>query len=389
MFKTVFLLVIILTAVIFTPVVFGQDLKKATWLERASVIYDQKFSESVTSSVVFETLNNNEIQFPNPLLKEISSYEEVRFITFTNMGECVMGVKDDEQCIVISFDLNLLKGDGGIKIIQANGKAIGDELISDLNSVLGLNTEFHSIWIESEGSKSVMSEFTGGSGVASAVYTMPKQETSILFENFSEFLISQNIVNSGGFYDIAKQLANMPDSIITLAVISQQQNPMFMLKVSHEYKDTPIDISQIKPLEAFNVEELERSKYFQDLFVPLNSVFQVIIIPENPSKIDLVKSSIIQKLGSVEDVSEKGWFFSSTSYDKIDARFLFGSSKSVSSDELTMNIGSWDTQNGDKFPIESIQVAQDDIGQYVILSVIVVAAIGAAMFYLKGYKRNR
>ena len=79
MFKTVFLLVIILTAVIFTPVVFGQDLKKATWLERASVIYDQKFSESVTSSVVFETLNNNEIQFPNPLLKEISSYEEAKF----------------------------------------------------------------------------------------------------------------------------------------------------------------------------------------------------------------------------------------------------------------------------------------------------------------------
>ena len=186
MFKTVFLLVIILTAVIFTPVVFGQDLKKATWLERASVIYDQKFSQSVTSSVVFETLNNNEIQFPNPLLKEISSYEEVRFITFTNMGECVMVVKDDEQCIVISFDLNLLKGDGGIKIIQANGKAIGDELISDLNSVLGLNTEFHSIWIESEGSKSVMSEFTGGGGVASAEYTMPKQETSVLFENFSE-----------------------------------------------------------------------------------------------------------------------------------------------------------------------------------------------------------
>ena len=67
MFKTAFLLMIVLSLVIFTPFVFGQELKKATWLERVSVIYDQKFSNKITSSVVFQTLNNNEIQFPDEL----------------------------------------------------------------------------------------------------------------------------------------------------------------------------------------------------------------------------------------------------------------------------------------------------------------------------------
>ena len=388
MFKIVFLLIIIVSVVIFTPSAFGQDLKKATWLERASVIYDQKFSGSITSSIIFETLNNNEIQFPDELLDKISSYEEVRFITFSNMGECVMGVKPNEQCIMISFNLNLLKGDGGINAIQTNGKAIGDELISDINSVFNINTTFHSIWIESSGAKSALSEFAGTDGIASAVYTMSKQETNLLFTNFSESLISPNIINGGGFYDAAKELASMHNSIITIVLMKQEESPMFLFKVSHEYKDASTDISQIKPLETFGVEKLERTKYFQDLFVPLNSIFQVIIVPENPLKVNSVNTGIIEKLDNVEDVSKKGWFFTSISRDKIDARFLFGTSNSVSSNELTINMGSWDIQNDESFDIENIQTGQNDDVQYAILAVIGVAAIGAAIFYLKGYRRN-
>ena len=61
MFKSVFLLLLILSSVAFTPLVFGQELKKATWLENASVIYDQKYSKTVIASIAFETINNNEI----------------------------------------------------------------------------------------------------------------------------------------------------------------------------------------------------------------------------------------------------------------------------------------------------------------------------------------
>ena len=61
--KSVFLLGIILSTIVFTPFAFGQELKKATWLESISVVYDQKFTKSIQSSVAFETINNNEIQF--------------------------------------------------------------------------------------------------------------------------------------------------------------------------------------------------------------------------------------------------------------------------------------------------------------------------------------
>jgi len=43
------------------------------------------------------------------------------------------------------------------------------------------------------------------------------------------------------------------------------------------------------------------------------------------------------------------------------------------------------------FVTEDAKSANQDAGveQYAILIVIVIAAIGAALFYLKGYRRNR
>ena len=115
----------------------------------------------------------------------------------------------------------------------------------------------------------------------------------------------------------------------------------------------------------------------------------MLIFPIEPSKINSVETNVIEKLESIEDVSEKGWFFASTSYDKIDARFLFGTEKSVSANELVMTVQP-ETSVNDDFSVNSIQVNQQSDGeQYAVLVVIIVAAIGAAIFYLKGYKRNR
>jgi hypothetical protein len=386
---------IVLSLVIFTPFVSGQDLKKATWLERATIIYDQKFSNKITSSVVFQTYNNNEMQFSDQLLEKMASHEEVRLITFMNKGECVLGVKSNEQCILISMDYEMLKSGGGINALQTNGKEIADGLISDVNSAFNLDTEFHSIWIISPGAENVLSELSGSGGLVNAVYTMPKQETGLLFENFSESLILQDIINGGGFYDVAKYLANHPDNTsITVSIIKEYDQYMLLFKVTQvNLTFRTMDISQINPLEDMGFEKIERTKYFQDLFVPLNSVFQVIIVPIEPSKISSVETNVIQELNSVEDVSEKGWYFASTSYDKIDARFLFGMEKNVSADELVMTVKPEISLN-DNFSVENIQVNQQNGGeqnggeQYAVLIVIIVAAIGAALFYLKGYKRN-
>ena len=68
-FKSVFLLTIILSSVVFTPFAFGQEFKKATWLENASIIYDQAYSKSIISSITFETINNQEIKIPDKLIE--------------------------------------------------------------------------------------------------------------------------------------------------------------------------------------------------------------------------------------------------------------------------------------------------------------------------------
>ena len=393
MLKSVFLLGVVLSLVVFTPLAFGQDLQKAALLENITVIYDQSASKSVIASVTLETVNNNAILIPDILLDKLSSHDDIRFVVFTNMGECVMGVSSDEQCIMIKFNLETIKGDGGINTVQTNAKAIGDELISDLNNMLNLNAKFHSIWVEGGGSTDIasMSEFnTVGAGTASATYTMPKQETDILFSNLTELILAQEIRNSGGFYEVARQLASQPGSTISVIITQDEERPLFLFKVSNEYKDRTDDISLINPLGFFDISELERSELFEDYFVPLNSVVRVIISPENPTQVNAVKSNVITKLTDVEDVSQAGWFFSSTSYDLIDARFLFGEEPSVSTDKLVMELGPRDNQNENGFfSVQDIRVdGQNPNEQYVILAVIIVAAIGAALFYLKGYKRN-
>ena len=55
-----------------------------------------------------------------------------------------------------------------------------------------------------------------------------------------------------------------------------------------------------------------------------------------------------------------------------------------------MELGPLDIQNtSDSFAVEKINVNTEDAeGQYAVLVAIIVAAIGAAVFYLKGYKKN-
>ena len=392
MLKSVFLLGVVLSLVVFTPLAFGQDLQKAALLENITIIYDQSASKSVIASVTLETVNNNAILIPDTLLDKLSSHDDIRFVVFTNMGECVMGVSSDEQCIMIKFNLETIKGDGGINMVQTNAKAIGDELISDLNNMLNLNAKFHSIWVEGGGSTDAasMSEFNTVGGTVSATYTMPKQETNILFSNLTELILAQEIKNSGGFYEVARQLASQPGSTISVIITQDEERPLFLFKVSNEYKDRADNISVINPLGFFDISELERSELFEDYFVPLNSVVRVIISPENPTQVDTIKSNVITKLTNVEDLSQTGWFFSSTSYDMIDARFLFGEATFVSADKLVMELGPRDAQNeNDFFSVQDIRVGdQNPNEQYIILAVIIVVAIGAALFYLKGYKRN-
>ena len=58
-----------------------------------------------------------------------------------------MGVTTEQQCIMINFSYEDLRGDGGIRMVQESGKEMANLLIDDLNKIFRTETEFHSIFI--------------------------------------------------------------------------------------------------------------------------------------------------------------------------------------------------------------------------------------------------
>jgi len=380
--------------------------EKATFQETAIILYDQKFSNSIITSIGFETTSNEEIKISNELIQKINENEKIRAVIFTNTEECVIGVTSEEQCIMINFDYQQLKGDGGIRMVQDSAREIGDKIIDEINDIIGVKGEFHSTFIHTVDDANVLLETSGavsGKGAVSATYTMPRQATDFLFADLSGRLLSKEISNGGGFYDISKEMAKEDESVITISIIKTGDSNLFMFKIAKEITDPNYNFSEISPLKELKVDEISRSDVFDGKNVPLNSVIQLLIIPSEQSKIDTIATHAIIDLTTLEGISKKGWFFSSPAGNKIDAKFLFGQDKTITYDELRLEIGPWDgrtemsfysvediTQEEeyeslDSFVKEEIDKNNDD-SQYVVLGIIIVAAIGATIFYLKGYK---
>jgi len=402
-----FLIFGIIFGVLFvTPVASAQLFEKATFQETATIIYDQKLSNSIITSIGFETTSNEEIRIPDELIGKISSNEEIRAVLFTNAGQCVIGVTSEQQCIMINFDYQRLKGDGGIRQVQDTAREMSGEVIDDLKEIFGNDAEFHSTFIHTVDDTNMLLETSGsisGRGAVSATYVMPKQSTDFLFSDLSGKLIPKDIREAGGFYTIAKELSKEDESVISISMIKNGDTNLFMFKVAKENKDAITDISKIDPLSGLGVKEMSRSDVFDERNVPLNSVIQLIVLTEKQSKIDAITTHAITDLTTLEGVSQKGWFFSAPAGDVIDAKFLFGQDKSVTHGELIMEIGEWDGESEMSFysvedipkqEYESIEEfgkdkLETDQTQYAVLGIIIAVGIGAAIFYLKGYKPKR
>ena len=390
------------------PFASGQLFEKATFQESALVIYDQQYSNSVVTSIGLETISNQEIKFTDELIKKINDNEKIRAIVFTNAGECVIGVTSEEQCIMINFDYQQLKGDGGIRMVQDSAREMGNEIIDQLNEELGVEGEFHSTFIHTVDDANLLLETSGvisGRGAVSATFTMPKQSTDFLFTDLAGTLIAKEIREGQGFYDISKKLSKNDGAIISVSIIKTGDENLFMFKVTNEIKDVADEISRINVLENFGVNEISRSDVFDGRNVPLNSVIQLVVIPSEPAKIDTIATHAITDLTTLENISKRGWFFSSPAGNSIDAKFLFGQSKVIPQDELRVEIGPWDGKSElsfysvedipqDEKEYESIEDfgkedSSEDQSQYAVLAIIIVIGIGAAIFYLKGYKPKR
>ena len=392
------LLAIMFFSLLIVPFAYAQQFEKATFQESATVIYDQKFSESVITSIGFETTDNNEIRFSNEIIEKINSNEKIRSVIFTNAGECVIGVTTEQQCIMINFTYEELKGDGGIRMVQDSAKEMANLLIDDLNKIFRTDTEFHSVFIHTADSANALLETSGavsGRGSVSATYVTDKSATDFLFTDLAGVLIPKTIRDGGGFYDISEKLSKNNDSIISISIIRNENSNLYMFKVAQEIKEKSNDVSSINVLENFGINEISRTNYFDKRNVPLNSVIHLVIIPDENRKVNAISTHAITDLTKIENVMEKGWFLNSPAGEMLDLRFLFGESKTVLAKELLVETVPWDMQsemtlysveNIEERVIEDEMPEENDQSQYAILALIILVGIGAAIFYLKGYK---
>ena len=397
--KSILLIGILFSSILIIPFADAQQFEKATFQETAMTIYDQKYSKSTIISIGFETTSNDEIKFPNDVIEKIRSNEKIRSIVFTNAGECVIGVTADQQCIMINFNYEELKGDGGIRIVQDSAREMGNVLIDDLEELFRTNTEFHSTFIHTVDDANTMMETSGvisGRGAVSATYVTDKNATDFLFADLGGILIPKTIREGGGFYDIMSEVSKNDNSIISVSMIPNDNSNLFMFKITNEIKNSSNDLELINFLENFGVNEISRTNYFDGRNVPLNSVLNLIIIPEENRKVSAISTHAITDLTVIENVMKKGWFFSSPAGEIIDLKFLFGESKTVFADELRVETAPWDMQSEitlysvEEIPEEVVEKTVENEAenqtQYIVLVIIIIVGIGAAIFYLKGYK---
>ena len=446
MLKIVILFAILALTVTLASNASAQEMKNSTFSENIVVVYNHqlirgdgaikmvKQSGDIELSVGLQSTSNNDFKFSEQFIEKIKEGEFVHSIVFANMQEidhkgdlvgCIPGVMGDSQCILINLDFKKIKefitdedrmeSDGNVKRVQIETKRIGNSLINEINNSFDSNAKFHSVYIQS-GDASEAGKVI--EGTVSAVYTMPMQSSGELFKKFSNLLISNKITRGGGFYDIAQ---NMSDSslhgyplyegqiigpsittpIISMTIFLNDDNPRYMLNVSKKYYNTVNSIVEINPLEYFYINELKRSNYFGDDFTPLNSLLDVLILTDEGQniKIKSANANVIQKISTVSDITEKGWFFAKSHGTFIGGKFLFGQSNSVTNNELKLKLSSWDgvspvnilsselAEIGEERIVEDVvEEKEEEQSQYAILAIIIVAAIAAAIYYMKGYK---
>jgi hypothetical protein len=364
---------------------FSQEMSLATFQETAQVIVDKSMSQNVTAAITLQSTSIQEIQIPAELEKKIRENDRIISITVTNQNQCVLGVID-QSCIMI----NVLRdeSDKGIAAIQNSTKDISLQLIDDLNQVLDTNAKFHSVFIHTDdqarkelGTSGVIS----GRGVISAVYTMPMEDTSSMYEKMSAILIPKTIRESGGFYDVAKNLSSHENSKMTFSIIPTEKTSLLQLRLSVDYPQLASSVNKINPLEFFKTDELKRSEYFSGGFYPLNSILQVVVLSPMETSISEVKGNIIptqmvdgEKIPT--DITKSGWVFDPEQGMRIQGKYIFGDKDSVNSNDVMFALDGSNLDNQDT----TKETFDESIAVVIIIAIV---AIAAAMFYLKGYKK--
>ncbi len=388
--KKIFILLSISFVLIFSSnEVYSQEPQLATFQETAQIIIDQNISNNVTAAIALQSTSNQEIRIPIELSDKIEDAERVIAVIITSEEQCVLGVQD-ESCIMINWSREGVEG--GIVAIQDLGKIIGDSLIDDINTFFDTDAKFHSVFIHQTDEANLALETSGvisGRGVVSSVYTMPIEDSNSMYEKLSSILLPKEIRDSGGFFDIAKKLSEDQNSRITVSIIPQNGISLMQLKLSLDYPNSAKEIQNVNPLQFLKVDDLERSSYFSSDFYPLNSLLKVVLLAEEPLKVNDIRTNqvpdVLRDGERFPEFTTDGWFFDQPAGEKIEGTYLFGKKSSIGKNELVFTVGSIDDTNGIEIVVPENEI---DSYQIVILVGIIMAAAGASIYYLKGFRNK-
>jgi hypothetical protein len=130
-------------------------------------------------------------------------------------------------------------------------------------------------------------------------------------------------------------------------------------------------------------DELKRSEYFSTGFYPLNSIFQIVILSAEPTGISNVRGNVIptqiidgEKIPT--EINKKGWIFDPEEGERIQGKYIFGQEISIYENDLIFSL------EGDEAPSLAETTVDESM---IILVIIIIGGIGAAVFFLKGYKK--
>tara|TARA_B110000438_G_scaffold270466_1_gene287604 strand:- start:104 stop:1255 length:1152 start_codon:yes stop_codon:yes gene_type:complete len=377
-----------------TNYAYSQEIGLATFQESAQLIIDKKMSQNSIASITLLSTNTQEIKIPIELEEKIRESERIQAIVITNQNNCVTGVSD-QSCILINIERN--PNDKGINAIQESTKRIGDSFIDEINQMLNTDAKFFQVYIHTSDKANQELETSGvisGAGIISAVYTMPMQDTHYMYQKISTMLLSKEIRESKGFYNVARNLSIENNSKTSFTIIPSDSKLLLQLRLSVE---TPLENltqmdetpTKINPLEFFKIKELSRSGYFSEGNYPLNSIFQIVIISNEETNASDINGNIIptQNIDGIQiptDITKKGWVFDPQKGQQIQGKYIFGENISINENELKFSLVNNNVQDKE---IKSNNTTVESNESTVIVIIITIVSIAVAIFYLKGYKK--
>jgi hypothetical protein len=369
---------------------YAQQPQLASFRESVHILVDEKIQNQTTAFITLASTSPVEMRVPSDLSEKIRNTTNVTSIVITNADKCMIGIQD-EGCVIINIVSPSLLESYNITKIQSTARQVGDTLIDNINKAFALNAEFNNVYVNPRGDLSTALDTSGvisGNRTISVVYTMSRPDSTYLYDGLTSILIPKQIRDDGGFYDAAKKISQDSNSTVTFAITpAVQGTSLYQLQVS---KHIPIKtkVTTIRPLELLGIDKLERSNYYSVGFFPLNSILDVTVISNDSITVinhdgDLAPTTIKNGQKFPTDLTKPGWIIDPESGQKISAVYLFGTTTSITNNQVSLTLGSASVSQPTQTnttPITPITKSSNDYSIYALIGIVAAGVVAIYIF---------